>query len=607
MHRLLAVLPLALLAAACRTEPAKPDDTGLNEDCSWFADADGDGFGDPGKEVSGPCSGVGEGYVRDGYDCDDTDPEVHPGATEVCNGIDDDCDGTVDADAADAATWYLDGDGDGFGDPDLGLIACDRPAGYIDDGTDCDDGDADIHPGAAERCDGLDNDCDGEVDEDVQGTWYADVDGDGYGDPALSTASCDPGAGWVAEATDCDDGDPAVFPGAEEVCNEVDDDCDGAVDEDLGGTWYRDADGDGYGDPAMESVGCAPDSGWVADGSDCDDANSRIHPAADERCNGYDDDCDGLIDDEDPGLVDASIWYADADADAYGDDSVTTMACEEPEGFTALGGDCDDADPAFNPGATEDDCADPNDYNCDGSVGYADVDADGWAACEECDDGDASIFPGADEWCDGVDNDCDGTVDEDDALDAATWFADADGDEYGDAASTTVACDEPAGFVADDTDCDDTEASVNPAAAERCDGIDQDCDGVVDDGVLDTFWADADGDGFGDAGSPTEACTAPSGFVADDTDCDDTHAGVYPGADEHCDGVDEDCDGYVDEAGAVDEPTWYDDSDGDGFGDPAAATPACTAPSGTVADDTDCDDADAGVYPGADEHCDGVD
>jgi hypothetical protein len=128
-------------------------------------------------------------------------------------------------------------------------------------------------------------------------------------------------------------------------------------------TWYRDADGDGYGDATIAAEGCAPDVGWVEDASDCDDANSDINPAADERCNGYDDDCDGLIDDEDPSVVDAGTWFEDADGDAYGDDAITTLACEQPEGFAAYGGDCDDTDPAYNPGATEDDCADPNDYN----------------------------------------------------------------------------------------------------------------------------------------------------------------------------------------------------------------------------------------------------
>jgi hypothetical protein len=117
------------------------------------------------------------------------------------------------------------------------------------------------------------------------------------------------------------------------------------------------------------------------------------------------------------------------------------MACEAPAGHVAAAGDCDDTDAAFNPGAAEDDCTDPADYNCDGSVGYADADADGVAACEDCDDADNTAAPGNDELCgDAVDNDCDGDVDEADAVDARTYYADLDEDGFGDADASTAAC-----------------------------------------------------------------------------------------------------------------------------------------------------------------------
>jgi len=105
---------------------------------------------------------------NDGYwtpdDCDDNDPEVHPGAIEVCNGYDDDCNGIADVnDAVDAVPYYKDGDGDGYGDP-LGEVAtCSRPPGFVDEGTDCDDADPATNPGAAEICnDGTDNNCNGD-------------------------------------------------------------------------------------------------------------------------------------------------------------------------------------------------------------------------------------------------------------------------------------------------------------------------------------------------------------------------------------------------------------------------------------------------------------
>ncbi len=606
-HALVLSSMLTLSLAACRTDPDKVDTADLTEDCTWYEDADYDGYGDPDISAEGPCTGVGEGWADNDDDCDDRDAAINPDADEVCNAQDDDCDGEVDEDALDAVQLHVDADGDGFGDPENTVMACASEEGLVEDGTDCDDADPETFPGAPERCDGVDNDCDGEVDEELQEYWFADVDGDGFGDPDTTVESCDPGEGWVDNGDDCDDGDGAINPDAEEVCNELDDDCDGEVDEELLTTFWVDADNDGFGDPDQPADLCELVTGYADNDQDCDDNNSSISPDGTEVCNGLDDDCDGLIDDDDPEVTGTDSWYVDADGDGYGLDAYTTQACQQPSGYAALGGDCDDGDPAFNPGADEDDCADPNDYNCDGSTGYTDADADGWAACEDCNDADAAINPDATEQCNGVDDDCDGTVDEDDAVDAASWYADADGDGYGDAASVAAACDQPSGHVADDSDCDDSDAAVHPAAAESCNGVDDDCDGAVDEGVTSTFYADSDGDGFGDAASTIEACAASSGWVADDSDCDDSDAGVHPGADETCDGLDNDCDGSVDEAGAVDALTWYRDRDEDGYGDASTGTVACDQPSGYVADDLDCDDMNDAISPAADESCNGVD
>ncbi len=563
-------------------------------------------------EDTGPVSmdGDGDGYVSVD-DCDDANPAIHPGADERCDGVDNDCDGEIDEDdAVDMLDWYLDADGDGWGDQAGLTEACEIPSAHVERAGDCDDDDPEIHPGAAERCNGLDDDCDGAVDEDPTEVWYADADGDGYGDADNSLEDCDPGPGWVADDSDCDDTSDSVFPGADELCNDLDDDCDGEIDEDLAETWYADADGDGFGDPDTTTEHCGPGVGWVQDSADCDDGDASIHPDAAEYCDERDNDCDGLMDDDDPDIADQLDWYLDADADGYGLDTSVTQACEQPSGYTALAGDCDDADAAYNPGASETDCTDSNDYNCDGSTGYADLDGDGWAACAECDDLDAAVYPGADESCNGADDDCDGTVDEDDAVDAATWYADADGDGYGDSASTTVACSAPSGFVGDDSDCDDGTAAVNPGATELCNGVDDDCDGTVDeDDAVDaaTWYVDADGDGYGDVGSTTAACSQPSGHVSDHTDCDDAAAEVFPGATELCNLVDDDCDGIVDEDEAADAPTWYADADVDGYGDPDTTTQSCSQPSGYTPNDTDCDDGDALVNPGATELCNGVD
>jgi hypothetical protein len=502
-------------------------------------------------------------------DCDDDDPSAYPGADEVCDGVDNDCDGEVDEDdAVDAPSWYADGDQDGFGDPEASSRACAQPSGYIEDDSDCDDGDDEVYPQAPELCDEQDNDCDGETDEEPP-TWYADSDGDGYGDPDAATTQCEQPSGAVAADGDCDDGDAAVNPAATELCNGVDDDCDDVVDEEDAedaSTWYADSDGDDYGASASTVQACEQPSGYAAEGGDCDEGDAAIHPAATELCDGVDNDCDGLTDEDD--AADASTWYADSDGDGYGDSATSSVACEQPSGFVADSGDCDD--------------------------------------------GEASTHPGATEYCDGHDDDCDGHTDEADAADASTWYADTDGDGYGDGASPAVACAAPSGTVADSSDCDDGDGAIHPAATELCDGADNDCDGSTDeDDAADasTWYADSDGDGWGDSASTVISCSQPSGYAAEGGDCDEGEAAIHPSAEDRCDELDNDCDGDTDE----DAPTWYTDADGDGYGDPATPVTSCTQPSGTVEDDTDCDDGDLLTHPGAserwydgqDQDCDG--
>jgi len=275
-----------------------------------------------------------------------------------------------------------------------------------------------------------------------------------------------------------------------------------------------------------------------------------------------------------------------------------------------LGDDCNDMDERYHPGAPEEDCTDPNDYNCDGSVGYDDADADGFPACEDCDDTAASRNPGALEVCNDVDDDCDGEADEPDAIDAETFFTDADADGFGDAATPVRACALPEGATVDDTDCDDSNAEIHPEATEVCDELDNDCDSVVDeDDAADapTWYRDLDDDGHGGSRVTLRACAQPEGTTAEATDCDDLRAATNPDADELCNSFDDDCDGDVDEDDALDAPTWFNDGDSDGFGDADTTAVACAAPAGHVADDTDCDDTEASTFPGADETCDGED
>jgi hypothetical protein len=319
-----------------------------------YRDADLDGYGDPDTETTG-CPGTG-GYSTDNTDCDDENHEVHPGAEEWCDGLDNDCNGTAD-DGIDYVDWYADADGDGYGDPESVVNACQQPKGTIEDGGDCDDTDAAINPEAIELCDGEDNDCDGTVDEadatDAT-TWYADADGDGYGDAAdKGTPSCDNPGAHTTDHTDCDDGDAAVNPGAIEICDDadVDEDCDGAADDADDSTdyttmtaWYMDSDSDGYGDPRVTTRACEQPSGFLADGSDCDDSDDQINPGMPEICDGEDNDCDGDTDDDDASLMGAPIWFVDADGDGYGSNASTLGACTQPTGYVDNADDCDDGD-----------------------------------------------------------------------------------------------------------------------------------------------------------------------------------------------------------------------------------------------------------------------
>ena len=372
------------------------------------------------------------------------------------------------------------------------------------------------------------------------------------------------GDGYLADV-DCRDDVATVHPDAEEVCDGVDNDCDGDIDEDVTTTFWADVDGDGFGDPHGPVEACALPAGYAAVDGDCDDDRAEANPDAVEVCDGHDTDCDGTVDESD--AADAPTWYADADLDGFGDPATATPACAAPDGHVADGSDCDD--------------------------------------------GDAGAYPGHAETCDGTDDDCDGTVDEPDATDAADWYIDHDGDGYGSELFVSHGCAAPEGFADDALDCDDTDPDIHPDAVEVCDGADNDCDATVDEpdaADASVWYQDGDGDGYGDPAVSAPACEAPAGFVADATDCGPADGTVYPGAPAWCDGVDHDCDGAPYDDDSVDALTWYVDADGDTFGSSDASTTACTQPTGYAATGTDCDDAVATTWPGAAEtFYDGVD
>ncbi|MEK7458900.1 MAG: putative metal-binding motif-containing protein [Patescibacteria group bacterium] len=370
---------------------------------TYYPDADGDGFGDP-NGASVVATSVSTGYANNADDCNDENKRINPGQPEVCDLVDNNCDGSVDNAATDEHVWFIDGDGDGYGESSATTTNCDpyAPSRFSAVSTDCNDFRADMYPGAVEYCNDVDDNCDDVIDEDgaADGTvWYADADGDGRGsnaDDAVTVVSCDKPKGYVNGHTDCDDTNAEVRTGAVELCDGVDNDCDGEVDNDAsdGTAYYLDTDLDGYGDmygwygPSVKSCDGAP-SGYVDNSLDCDDGWNEVNPDAAEQCNEYDDNCDGSVDEG----VATFIWYVDFDEDGYGDATQpTTESCSMWWGYAIRADDCDDTDPMMSPGM--------------------DADLDGESVCTDCDDHDDDNYPGATEVADGEDNDCDGSVDE---------------------------------------------------------------------------------------------------------------------------------------------------------------------------------------------------
>jgi len=577
-----------------------------------MTDSDEDGYGD----VSASGGGVA------GTDCDDGDDTIHPTANEICDGQDNDCTRTNSADGV--PLNEVDNDSDGY-------VECSIDSGGWDtsplkQGDDCDDGDATENSGAVEICDGQANNCDGSIPLDE-----VDNDGDGY-------VECTLNGGWDGAGTklgdDCDDGDATENPGAVEICDGQANNCDGSIPSDE-----VDDDGDGY-------VECTLNGGWDGAGTklgdDCnDDASNNgatVNPGANEICDGLDNDCTRTNSDDGVPLNEV-----DNDFDDYVECTIDSGGWDTSP--LKQGDDCDDGDATENPGAAE--ICDGQANNCDGSIPTDEVDndSDGYVECtidsggwdgtgtklgDDCLDTDATVNPGAAEICDGQANNCDGSIPSDEV--------DDDGDGY-------VECTLNGGWDGTGTklgdDCNDDPnangATINPGIAELCDGLINNCSLSS----LPSNEVDDDGDGYVE-------CTIDSGGwdtlpLKQGDDCNDVAANngatVHPGMTELCDGivnlcggtlplneVDGDSDGYVE--CTIDSGGW--DGSGTMLGDDCDDTHALTFPgvasldsatacmrdadndnrgsdtvsSGVVAG-TDCDDSDATVNPGATELCDG--
>jgi len=586
----------------------------------YYRDLDGDGFGN--EKISIASCLNPKGYVNNKLDCNDVDPDIHPDGMEICNEKDDDCNGIIDDNSG---HWlYRDNDNDGFGSNTEFVQSCQPLMGFVSNKLDCNDYDPLINPDIKERCNSIDDNCNGLIDEGLEiMTFYQDHDNDGFGDQLIRKFHCSTPKGFVYNSLDCNDSDATINPNANEICNHIDDNCNTLIDENAGMIYYKDADGDSFGNAMISIISCDLIPNYVANANDCNDDNNAIHPKAIEICNGLDDDCDNLID-ENSGYY----FYKDSDNDGFGSNQNSIWGCTQPEGYVSNRMDCNDNNPQIHPNMSE--CCNHIDDNCNGQIDentgfsfYKDFDGDQYGnsniqiiSCEQpegfvytasdCDDSNQLIHPNAPELCNKMDDNCNMLIDEEVGT---TYFKDHDNDGYGDKIKSIISCDRPIGYVENNQDCDDSNIDINPNSKEICNGLDDNCNGMIDENVKQKCYQDYDSDGYGSDKNSLFACVCPSGYVLKNMDCNDLDPNIYPTAFERCNDIDDNCNFQIDESVKT---VYYRDMDGDGYGFEKQQIQSCFQPEGWTANKDDCDDHNRLIFPGAieiknniDDNCNG--
>ena len=595
------------------------EDCDEGDDCVFFVNSGGDAVRvciPSDLCVDGDEDGYGLGSGCLGGDCDDEDPNVNPAADEVCDFIDNDCDGFRD-------------------DNTIGVgLPCETGfAGACSEGTLACVGGAEVcesdRSSGAEVCDGLDNDCDGEIDELEDGTpitaeCYGGPEGTvGVGQCVGGVRSCDAGGFGVC------DGQVLPFP---EICDAEDNDCDGEVDEDaIGGTARCDT--GLLGECALGFAGCGEGEGTCV----------QVNEPSDEVCDGIDNDCDGDIDEGDDAPALTRVCYeGDEETLGVGTCASGQQICDAGDYGPCLG----DTPPGIEIcDGLDNDCDEEVDEDAVGggaacSTGLPGICALGVAACESGEgSGCIPILEATDELCDGLDNDCDGEIDEStdgeplerdcysgdpddvgvgicrrgrESCVAGLWSScvgqvlpgfetcngaddDCDGEEDEDSPGAGFRCDTGAdGACAEGlTACAEGEVTCEATAVpsfEECDGVDNDCDGDIDE----------DADGIALVRTCYEGDEELIGIglcVAGEQTCNDGEYGaclgdVSPGV-EICDGEDNDCDGLEDE---------------DAIGGGACRTGLSgVCATGVVTCDTGGTTGCVSIIPASDEICDGLD